>query len=379
MFESLLKLQRVDAGVRIDNVITMSVDLPMAGYPDSERAARFAEHIAERLQAIPGVERAAVSTDVPLLGVRQGDSVRIPGTTENIGARFKRVDPNYFATLDIPLLAGRGFTARDRLGAPRVAIVNEALARRIAERLGVADPAHTIGRIVQLTTPMYENRGQVGKQEDVEIVGLIRNERVGDLDAPLTTEVVYVALLQAPRREMKLLVRTADDPSAAMPAIREAVRTVDATLPLGDVRTMAEVKALRLSGRAQPAWIIGAFAAVAALLAAIGLYGVLSHTVSQQRREIGIRMALGARTRDVLSQIVRHALWMVCLGLVIGVAGAVLLTRAIKTLLFEVSALDPIAFALAAGAMVVIALCASLIPASRAARVDPVTALRTEI
>jgi putative ABC transport system permease protein len=123
MFKSLLKLQRVDAGVRIDNVITMSADLPLATYPDPERASRFVEQVAERLQAIPGVERAAVSTDVPLLGVRQGDAVTVPGSEEGVGARFKRVDPNYFAALDIPVLAGRGFTARDRAGAPRVAIV----------------------------------------------------------------------------------------------------------------------------------------------------------------------------------------------------------------------------------------------------------------
>ena len=140
-----------------------------------------------------------------------------------VGARFKRVDPHYFATLDIPVLVGRSFTARDRAGAPRVAIVNEALARRLAERFGIADPAQTVGRIVRLISPMYENRGQTGKPEDVEIIGMIRNERVGELDAPMQ-DVVYVALLQAPRREIKLIVRTRNEPSAAMPAIREAVR-----------------------------------------------------------------------------------------------------------------------------------------------------------
>ena len=146
MFKSLLRLQRVDTGVRIDNVMTMSADLPLGTYPDPERATRFIEQVAERLQAIPGVERAAVSTDVPLLGVRQGDAVGLPGTEESVGARFKRVDPHYFATLDIPVLVGRGFTAQDRAGAPRVAIVNESLARQIAERLGIADPAQIVGQ-----------------------------------------------------------------------------------------------------------------------------------------------------------------------------------------------------------------------------------------
>ena len=154
MFKSLLKLQRVDAGVRIDNVITMSADLPLgdlSGSPSAPPAS--SSRSASGLQAIPGVERAAVSTDVPLLGVRQGDAVTVPGAEEGVGARFKRVDPNYFATLDIPVLAGRGFTARDRAGAPRVAIVNEALARRLAERFGVADPAQTVGSVVRLAEP----------------------------------------------------------------------------------------------------------------------------------------------------------------------------------------------------------------------------------
>jgi putative ABC transport system permease protein len=377
IFKSLFKLQQVDAGVRIDNVMTMAVDLPLSRYPDAERAARFAEQAVERLQAIPGVERATVSTDVPLLGVRQGDSVSVPGAKSDVPARFKRVDAHYFATLDIPILAGRNFDVRDRAGAPRVAVVNEALARQIAERFTLSEPAQVVGRIVRLVNPMYENRGQAGKVEDIEVIGMIRNERVNDLEAPMA-EVVYVSVLQAPRREMKLLVRGSGDPAALMPAIRDAVRQVDATLPLGDVRTMSQIKELVLSGRTQPAWIIGAFAGIAALLAALGLYGVLAHTVSQRRREIGIRMALGASARNVLSHVVRNAMWMVIIGLALGMAGALALTRLMSTLLFQVSALDPLAFAVAGLSMIVVALFAALIPASRAARVDPVAALRTE-
>jgi putative ABC transport system permease protein len=377
MFESLLRLQRVDAGVRMDNVITMSADLSLGTYPDADRASRFVEQVAERLQAIPGVERAGVSTDVPLLGVRQGDAVTVPGSEGGVGANFKRIDPNYLVTLDIPVLAGRGFTAHDRAGAPRVVIVNEALAKRLAEKFGISDPAQTVGRIVRLSNPMYENRGQTGTAGDVEIIGMIRNERVRELQAP-TPEVVYVALLQSPRREIKLIVRTRSEPAATMPSIREAVRQIDPRLPLGDVRTMAQVKELTLSPKTQPAWIIGAFAGIAALLASLGLYGVLSHAVNQGRREIGIRMALGARAVDVLSHVLRNAAWMVFLGLAIGLAGALALTRVMKSLLFEVSALDPLAFTLAAVSMALVGLFAAVVPASRASRVDPVTALRSE-
>jgi predicted permease len=355
----------------------MSADLPFAAYPDSERAARFIEDVVSRIKAIPGVQNAAVSTDVPLLGVRQGDSVAVPGVEETVGARFKRVDPRYFATLDIPVLAGRGFTDQDRAGAPRVAILNEALARQLLSRFRLSEPAQLVGRFVRTSIPMYENRGQTGRRGEVEIVGVIRNERVRELDAA-TPEVLYVALLQSPRRELKLIVRTQDDPSSAMPGIREAVRQVDPHLPLGDVRTMEQVKQRTLSTRTEPAWIIGAFAATAAVLAALGLYGVLSHAVNQRRREIGIRMALGAGMRDVLAHVLRNAAWMVVLGLGLGLAGAFALTRIIKTLLFEVSVLDPLAFGVAAATMLVIGLVASLVPASRASRVDPVAALRSE-
>ena len=378
MFKSLLKLQRVDAGVRIDNIITMSIDLPLSTYPDPGAATRFIEQVAERLQAIPGVEGAAVSTDVPMRGVRQGQGVTVPGVDQNVGARFKRVDPHYFATLDIPVLAGRGFTSHDRGGAPRVAIVNEALAGQLAQRFKLANRTDVVGRIVKLIAPQYENTGQSASPVDTEIIGLIRNERVNNLESP-TPEVVYVSLLQAPRREIKLIVRTRNEPTAAMPAIRDVMQDLDARLPLGDVRTMAQVKQLTMATKTEPAWIIGSFAALAALLAALGLYGVLSHAVNQRRREIGIRMALGADRSNVLVHVLRNAALMVCIGLVVGVAGAFGLMGLMRSLLFEVSPLDPLAFTLAIVAMVVVGLLAALIPASKASRVDPVSAIRSEM
>jgi putative ABC transport system permease protein len=378
MLKSLLNLQRVDTGVRIENVITMSADLSLAAYPNADAASRFIETAGERLRAVPGVERVALSTDVPLLGVRQADGMTVAATEGSILVRFKRVDPEYFATLEIPLVAGRGFTSRDRAGAPRVVVVNESLARQLAERFRVADPKAVVGRIAGLNTPQYENRGQVGKAEDVQIVGIIRNERVTDLESS-TPDVAYVPLVQAPRRELKLIVRTHGEPAAAMPAIRAAVREIDPRLPLGDVRTMAEVKQLTLSGRTEPTWIIGAFAASAVLLAALGLYGVLSHAVSQRRREIGIRMALGARAQDVLAQVLRNAMAMILIGLATGLLGALALTRVVTSLLFQVSALDPAAFLVAGLGMTAVGLVAALVPASRAARVDPVTALRSEV
>jgi predicted lysophospholipase L1 biosynthesis ABC-type transport system permease subunit len=211
----------------------------------------------------------------------------------------------------------------------------------------------------------------------VQIVGVIRNERTGELRAPVQP-VAYVPLAQVPRQDISLVVRTRSEPLAAMSGIREAVRQVDPHLPLGEVRTMEQVKEQSTVWAKQPTWAVGAFAGVAALLAALGFYGVLAHAVTQRRREIGIRMALGARPADVVSHTLRGALSMLLLGLAIGLAGAFALTRVLKTLLFEVSTLDPVALALACVLMTLVGILAALIPASRAAGVDPMTVLRDE-
>jgi ABC-type antimicrobial peptide transport system permease subunit len=209
------------------------------------------------------------------------------------------------------------------------------------------------------------------------IAGVIRSERVGPPGAP-EPPVVYAPLAQAPAAQVKLVVRTRTDVAAVLPAIREAVREIDSGLPLGDVATMERVLNRTLSGARRPAWLIGVFAAISVLLAAIGLYGVVAHGVAQQRREIGIRMALGARSRDVVSRVLRNALSLVAAGLAFGTLGVFGLTRVIKSLLFEVSPLDPAALSLACASMTLIGLLAGLVPAGRAARVDPVTTLRDE-
>ena len=190
--------------------------------------------------------------------------------------------------------------------------------------------------------------------------------------------MAYLPIAQEPVLHMSLIVRTQRETSAVMPAVREAVRQIDPRLPLGPVSTMREVKDRSFTDTTQSAWVIGAFAIVAALLAAFGLYGVLAQTVTQQRREIGIRMALGAGPGEIVSRVLRKAVAMVAVGLAIGVAGAFALTSVMKSLLFQVSPLDPTAFAIACVSMTLVALLAVLFPANRAARVDPVTTLRDE-
>jgi predicted permease len=372
LFRSLLKLQQIETGVRIDKVITMSVDLPAGAYSTPEKAALFYRAAAQRLEASPGVSQVGFSTVLPLRWIGNGEGMFVSGIPEMVLVRFKRVDPGYFRTLGIPVLAGRGIAGEDRDGTPRVAVINQALAARLAEVAHMKDP---IGKVVRVSTPGYlEMREFI---PEVEIVGIIRSERVsgpGDPDPP----VVYAPLAQAPSPQVKLVIRASTEMAAVMPGIREAVREIDPNLPLGDIASMEQVRDETLSSASRPAGLIGAFAAIALMLAAVGLYGVLSHTVTLQRREIGIRMALGAGATDVFSQVLRNALSMVTVGLVLGLLGTFALTRVMKNLLFEVSPLDPVALSIACVAIAVIGLLAGFLPARRAASLDPVETLREE-
>jgi putative ABC transport system permease protein len=372
LFKSLEKLQRVDAGVRIDHVITMPADLPAAAYPTPESAARFFDTVVERLRSVPGVEQASVTQRLPLEGAAWGEYLTLPGANEPLVVRVKMIDPWYFHTFDIPVKSGRGIEVRDRAGAAPVMVINEETARDLLGKFNFANP---VGRVVAIDLAGY---GPIPESRvDVQIVGMIRNERTGGLNAAIQP-VVYVPLAQVPQQDVNLAVRTEIEPLALVSGIREAVRQVDPHLPLGNVRTMEQVKQQSMLWAKQPTWVVGAFAGVAALMAALGLYGVLANAVTQQRREIGIRMALGARPGDVVSRTLGNAAAMLLVGLAAGLAGAFALTRALKSLLFEVSALDPMALALACGLMTLVGLLAAWIPASRAAGVDPMTVLREE-
>jgi putative ABC transport system permease protein len=372
LFRSLLKLQEVDTGVRMDGVITMSTDLPPAAYPTAEQAAAFYEAAARRLQAAPGVLQAGLATQLPLEWITNGEGIQAPGVETLVRVRFKRVDPGYFRALGIPVLSGRGIQEHDRSGTARVIVINKALAARLADVAGMKDP---VGKVVRVSTPLYlEKKPFI---PEAQIVGVIRNERVswpGEPDPP----VVYAALAQAPAASVKIVVRTAAATATVMPAIREALGEADPRLPLADIATMEQMRGRTLAGARRPAWLIGVFAAVAVLLTAVGLYGVLAQVVTQRRREIGIRMALGAASSDVLRQVLWTAFGLTAAGLGLGLPAAVALTRVVKSLLFEVSPLDPVAFATAGVFMVAIGLLAGFVPASRAAHIDPVVTLREE-
>jgi predicted permease len=372
LFKSLMRLQQVDTGVRAPNVVTASVDIARDKYPTAENAIAFYDRLIERVEAISGVESASIAGDVPLEGTG-GENLRTPATgDQRMLVRFKRADAGYFPTMGLEIVKGRGFTRADRLGSAYVTVINEALARDLSGTFGITDP---VGKIVDLPAIGF---GSGTERKPMQIVGVVRNELVQrDLRAA-ALGIAYVPIAQAPMLWTKLSVRTHLDTAAIVPSMRAALREVDDRIALADVRTVEQLRELSLSGIKEPAWLIGIFAALSLFLAALGLYGVVSHSVNQQRREIGIRMALGARSIEVLAMVVRHALAPIGIGLGVGIAAAVGLTRVTQSLLFEVSALDPSAFAIAAVTMMTIGVIAALIPARRATRVDPTTALRAE-
>jgi len=369
LVRSFLKLERLDTGVRIENVMTMSIDLPMDTYPTPDKAALFYSALTKRLRSMPGIANVGLSTYLPLQWISNGEAIQIAGAEKLVRVRFKRVDPGYFSTLDIPVLSGRGVTEQDRAGAPRIIVINQALKARLAEA-GMKKP---VGEMVRLSSTDYD--GQKPLILPVQIAGVIRSERTASPGDP-DPAVVYVPLAQAPNPHLKVLVRTPEETAAVMPALRQALREIDPNLTPGDVATLQQIRDDTLSPASRPAWLIGAYALVASLLAAIGLFGLVSHSVTQQRREIGIRMALGARSTDVLSRVMRTTMAMVFAGIAAGLLGTFALTRVMASLLFEVSPLDPLALAIACAAMLLIGLLAAFVPARRAARLDPSATLR---
>jgi hypothetical protein len=336
---------------------------------------RFMDDAMSAVQAVPGVTAASVSSDIPL-GGSGGEGLTVAGQTTRVLVRFKRVDAGYFTTFGIPITEGRGILRDDRPGAPRVVAVNATLAKRLRETFSFAD---VIGRTVTLPALTYDER--LGSpREDFQIVGVVGNERIRrDLRQPLgQEEAVYVALAQSPKRALKISVLTSGDPLASWAGVRNALRTADSRLAIGDVETMAQVKSDSVSGVAAPAWVLTAFAAVALLLAALGLYGVLAHSVAQQRREIGIRLVLGATPRAVRRGVAGQALVMMAIGLAAGLGGALAFARVMSSLLFEISPFDPSSFGGAAAIMLTAGLAAAVVPALRASHVDPTLALRAD-
>lgn len=367
LLRSLWHLQRVDPGFRPEQVLTMELSTPRPGTTRPEQVLETSRALLDEVRALPGVLAAGTISLVPLGGVNACPPILVEGAPVTSGpapcAEVRTSSSGYFQAMGIPLLAGRLFDARDTPERPRVVLINSALARRffpgvdpVGRRLGVGNPA---------------------KPTWLEVVGVVGDVHQLGLDQAPAPEF-YKSQLQEPAWSYTLAVRAEREADLVLASVRGAVRRIDPEMPVYNVRTAESL----LSGAvAQPrfrALLLGLFAALAAVLAAVGIAGVVSWSVTQRTREIGIRVALGARPADVLRLVMGQGMAAVLVGVGLGLAGALALTRVLEGLLFGLTATDPVTFAVGVGALTLTALLASYLPTRRALRVDPAEALRAE-
>jgi putative ABC transport system permease protein len=365
LVRSFVRLEHTSPGFQSEKVLTAFVSLPVAQYREPSQRAAFARSVLERVRAIPGVRSAATIDFLPYNGGPGSGGVEIAGHPRNPNEPQQiiwqtRASPGFFETLGIPLLRGRDIAPSDEQGSPGAAVVDEITAEQLFPN---ADP---IG--MQITVPLAGST--------FTVVGVVAATKSRSLSAPPEPRIYYFGP-QVPFGSLVIVTQIARDPLALVSAVRHEVAALDSNLPV-DVLTMDQILADSLARQRFSIQLMTVFAALAGLLAAIGIYGVLAYLVDQRRREFGIRIALGARSADVLALVLRQGLVPVAAGLIAGIAGALGLTRLLKSLLYEVSATDPLIFGAVSIGLIAVSLAAMFIPALRATRVSPLDALRHE-
>jgi putative ABC transport system permease protein len=372
----LFKLSAVDLGFRREGLLTFTLPVPPGRLTGADEINAFYRELLERVQAIPGVRSASVAGARPLetfgFAVWGFDIVGAPlrDASNPRTARLNTVSPGYFATFGIPIQRGRGFTDEDRMGGRRVAIVNEVFVRRLASNTDLP----TLRLVMETLLPGAKR----GPWVEWQVVGVCADFRNGELRSEPEPEIM-LPFGQSPWPETKMTVRTAAvDAATVRRTVGEVIRSLDPELPMADVRTMDEVVRESMAGDRWSAVLFGGFAAVSLLLAAVGIYGVMSFVVTQRTREIGLRMALGAGRARVLREVVRDGMTTALLGAGLGACGAWLVGRVMTGMVYGIGGIDPTTFAAVALILLGAAFVACLAPARRAASVDPMAALREE-
>jgi putative ABC transport system permease protein len=366
LVRGFINLLRVDPGFAKDRVVALQVFIAR-NLQQPENMTNFFDQTLERVAAVPGVEAAALVSSPPFINIEQDVPFTIegqpaPSKGKEPSAYYTEVSADYPRVMSIPLQRGRFFTKFDKTGATPVVVINETMARRY-----------------------FANEDPVGKKlvvmfdppEPREIVGVIGDVLHNGLDTAPRPEM-FVHYPQSPTPQMTYVVKTTGDPGSMLPAVKGAIREVNRNQTFSKTATMEELVGDSLRQRRFNLFLLGSFAVLALGLAGLGIYGVMSYSTKQRTHEIGVRMALGAQTRDILRLFVGEGLSLALIGVVIGVAGSLLLTQLMKGLLFGVSASDPATFAMIATLLMMVALLACYVPARRASKVDPLVALRYE-
>jgi len=368
LVRSFNKLTAIDLGFDRENVLTTRIALPRSKYKEPKQSLAFQQELLQKVKALPGVQSAGTINHTPLTGFGMIVFTGIEGQPEPdkkdppIGVGV--VSPEYFQTLNIPLLSGRLLDDRDGPGQQKVALVNEAFARRFFPKGDV------LGKRVSFSCEESEGFCRT-------IVGVVGNIRQESLIDDVAAEL-YLSSAQMPMNGVTLFVRTSSDPLSVVAAVRSQVSAVDSNQPIYDVKTLDQRVSDATAVSRSLTVLFSTFALLALVLGLVGIYGIVSYAVTQRTQEIGIRMALGAQAKDILQLIIRHGLVLALTGVALGVAGALALTRFLATLLFGITPTDTLTFVVVAAIFFLIAMFASLIPARRATKVDPLTALRYE-
>jgi putative ABC transport system permease protein len=371
LLRSFSKLSRVAPGFETDQRLSVTTLLPVPKYADGERIVDFYDRAAARLRALPGVDAVALTSIVPVSGNDEIYSIDFEGRPplppgQGVSALYYLVGPGYFQTMGIPLLKGRAFTDQDRAGAPRVAIVNDTFVRLHYPN------ENPIGQRIRM------GRNSSIVREIVGVVGSVKHYALNDKDAAQ----MYEPFAQMPNQGMTFVLKTSVEPTSLTAAVRHEIQAVDPEQPVASTISLAQMLSDSTALPRVQSLLLGVFAAIALVLAAVGLYGVMAYSVSLRTQEIGIRMALGAHRQTVLMMVLRQALVLTGAGLVLGLLGSIALGKSLTTvlepLLFQVDPSDLTTLATVPIVLVIVALVAAMIPARRATQVDPIQALRNQ-
>jgi putative ABC transport system permease protein len=372
LIRSFSMLRRVDPGFRTSSALTFRTSLPESAYEDDARRVAFYDELLARSAALPGVRSVGAVQGLPLGGSRFNLSFEIKGRPPVPPAQQPTMEvrvatPDYFGTIGIPVVRGRGIERSDTASSPQVVVISETAARRFFPN------EEPLGQWITVGWGRAEGRPKAGG-EIVGIVGDVKERGLAEEHAP----EVYLPYAQQPIPSMDVVLRTAVPPRSLASAVTGVVRGLDPELPIARMATLDEIVARSIAEPRFYTVLLAAFAGTALFLAALGIFGVMSYAVVQRSREIGIRVALGADPKQVLGMVLRHASLLALAGVVLGLAGAVGLSRAVAGLLFELSPTDPPTLGGTAVVLIGVALLASYVPARRATRVDPLVALRSE-